>query len=125
MNAELVLLNARIATMDAAGGEAQALAAFGGRIAAIGDSAAMRDLIGPGTRVVDAGGRRVIPGIVDSQPPSWSSTQDRRTESGRSAGHSARTACATASMKRVRPPKSPPQPSSRLLASGERKEWMR
>ena len=66
MNADFVLLNARIATMDAAGSEAQALAAFGGRIVAIGDSAAMRDHVGPRTRVLDAEGRRVIPGIVDS-----------------------------------------------------------
>ncbi len=66
MNADLVLLNARIATMDAAGTEAEALAAFGGRIVAIGDRTAMRDHVGPRTRVLDAQGQRVIPGIVDS-----------------------------------------------------------
>ncbi len=66
MNADFVLLNARIATMDAAGTEAEALAAHGGRIVAIGSSAAMRDHVGPGTCVLDAEGRRVIPGIVDS-----------------------------------------------------------
>ncbi|MBR0678886.1 amidohydrolase [Roseomonas eburnea] len=66
MNADFVLLNGRIATMDAAGTEAQALAAFGGRIVALGSSEAMRDHIGPRTRVLDAEGRRVIPGIVDS-----------------------------------------------------------
>ncbi len=66
MNADFVLLNGRIATMDAAETEAQALAAFNGRIVAIGDNAAIRDHIGPRTRVLDATGRRVIPGIVDS-----------------------------------------------------------
>jgi predicted amidohydrolase YtcJ len=66
MNADFVLLDGRIATMDAAGTEAQALAAFGGRIVALGASDAMRDHIGPGTRVLNAEGRRVIPGIVDS-----------------------------------------------------------
>ncbi|HWT08400.1 MAG TPA: amidohydrolase family protein, partial [Roseomonas sp.] len=66
MNADFVLLNARITTMDARGTEAEALAAFGGRIVAIGSTGAMRDHIGPGTRVLDAEGRRVIPGIVDS-----------------------------------------------------------
>ena len=65
-NADFVLLNGRITTMDAAGTEAQALAAIGGRIAAIGSSDAMRDHVGPDTRVLDARGRRVIPGIVDS-----------------------------------------------------------
>ena len=66
MNADLVLLNGRIATMDAAGTQAQALAAFNGRIVAIGENAAIRDHIGPKTRVLDAAGCRVIPGIVDS-----------------------------------------------------------
>ena len=66
MNAEFVLLNGRIATMDAAGSEAQAFAAIGGRIVAIGRDDAIRDHIGPSTRVLDAEGRRVTPGIVDS-----------------------------------------------------------
>ena len=66
MNADFVLLNARIATMDAAGTTAEALAAHGGRIVALGSSDAMRDHIGPATRVLNAEGRRVIPGIVDS-----------------------------------------------------------
>ncbi|WP_198374169.1 amidohydrolase [Neoroseomonas rubea] len=66
MNVDFVLLNGRIATMDAAGTEAEALAAHGGRIVAIGSSAAMRGHVGPGTTVLDAEGRRVIPGIVDS-----------------------------------------------------------
>ena len=63
---DFVLLNARIATMDAAGAECGALAALNGRIVALGDDAAIRDLIGPGTNVLNAEGRRVLPGIVDS-----------------------------------------------------------
>jgi hypothetical protein len=63
---DLVLLNARIATMAAPGAEAQALAVQGGRIVAIGADTAIRDLAGRGTRIVDAETRRVIPGIVDS-----------------------------------------------------------
>jgi predicted amidohydrolase YtcJ len=66
MNADFVLLDGRVATMDAAGTEVAALAAFGGRIVALGTSDAMRQHIGPGTRVLHAEGRRVIPGIVDS-----------------------------------------------------------
>jgi len=66
MNADFVLLHGRIATMDGAGTEAEALAAHGGRIVALGSSAAMREHVGPATRVLDAGGCRVIPGIVDS-----------------------------------------------------------
>ncbi len=66
MNADFVLLDGRVATMDAAGTEVAALAAVGGRIVALGSSDAMRDHIGPSTRVLNAEGRRVIPGIVDS-----------------------------------------------------------
>jgi predicted amidohydrolase YtcJ len=66
MNADFVLLDGRVATMDAAGSEVAALAAHGGRIVAIGSSDAMRAHIGPGTRVLNAEGRRVTPGIVDS-----------------------------------------------------------
>jgi len=64
--ADLVLLNGRVATMDARGSECSALAAFGGRIVALGDDAAVRAVKGPLTRVLDAEGRRVVPGIVDS-----------------------------------------------------------
>jgi len=66
VNADFVLLDGRIATMDAAGTEVAALAAYGGRIVALGSSDAMRSHIGPGTQVLNAEGRRVIPGIVDS-----------------------------------------------------------
>jgi predicted amidohydrolase YtcJ len=63
---DLILVNGRVATMDARGTECTALAAFAGRIVALGDDAAITALKGPGTRVLDAEGRRVVPGIVDS-----------------------------------------------------------
>lgn len=66
MRPDLVLLGGRIATMDAAGTECTALAALNGRIVALGDDDAIRDLVGPGTEVLHAEGRRVLPGIVDS-----------------------------------------------------------
>ena len=44
----------------------QALAVSGGRITAMGTNAQMRDLVGPGTEVVSAGGNTVMPGIVDA-----------------------------------------------------------
>ncbi|WP_439576279.1 hypothetical protein [Elioraea sp.] len=62
---DVVVLNGRIATMDAAGTEVEALAVHGGRIVARGSTAAMRDLAGPGTRVIDLERRRAIPCIVD------------------------------------------------------------
>jgi predicted amidohydrolase YtcJ len=66
MNADFVLLDGRVATMDATGTQVAALAAHRGRIVALGSSDAMREHIGPDTRVLNAEGRRVIPGIVDS-----------------------------------------------------------
>jgi len=66
MHPDFILLNARIATMDATHTEAGALAALNGRIVAIGDDAAIHDLAGPGTTILNAEGRRVLPGIVDS-----------------------------------------------------------
>lgn len=64
--AELVVVNARVATIDSSSRTEQALAVRDGRIAAIGPNASMRALVGPRTRVVDAGGRTVIPGLIDS-----------------------------------------------------------
>lgn len=88
-SADLVILNARVWTgtgSAAAGGgrytrdgggqcppyEASseraptALAITGSRISALGDDTAVRSCVGPHTRVIDAQGRRVIPGITDS-----------------------------------------------------------
>jgi len=64
--AELILRNARITTLDPAQPEARALAVADGRLLAIGDDAAVMAHAGPGTRIVDGGGRRAIPGLNDS-----------------------------------------------------------
>lgn len=63
---DIIILNGRIATMDAAGTEAQALAVLHEKIVARGSTAEMQALAGPNTRIVDLQGRRAIPGIVDS-----------------------------------------------------------
>lgn len=64
--AELVLVNARIKTMDPERPEATALAARGGTFVAVGDRKDIALLIGPFTQVIDAQGQRVIPGLIDS-----------------------------------------------------------
>jgi predicted amidohydrolase YtcJ len=67
MPAELILTNGKITTMATGGpGEVSALACQNGRFVAAGDEAEVMRHAGPETRVIDAGGRRVIPGIVDS-----------------------------------------------------------
>ena len=57
-------LNGKIVVYDAA--PAQALAVRDGKIAAIGSTAEIRALAGASTRVIDLGGRTVIPGLIDS-----------------------------------------------------------
>ncbi|HET7524384.1 MAG TPA: amidohydrolase family protein, partial [Burkholderiaceae bacterium] len=64
--AELIVFNARIATLDAASTIASALAVREGRLIAVGNDAAVQPLAGPATRRIDAGGRTVIPGLIDS-----------------------------------------------------------
>jgi predicted amidohydrolase YtcJ len=61
---DTVLLNGKIVVYDAS--PAQALAVRDGKIAAIGSTADIRALTGPSTRVIDLGGRTVIPGLIDS-----------------------------------------------------------
>lgn len=63
---ELIVLNGNIVTMDPLTPKVQALAVAGGRVAALGSDADIRTLAGPGTRIIDAGGRLVLPGFQDT-----------------------------------------------------------
>lgn len=63
---ELILVNGKIFTSDAANPYVQALAIRGERIIATGDSGEIRALARGGTREIDLGGRTVIPGINDA-----------------------------------------------------------
>ena len=63
---DLIVHNARITTLDATQPEVNALAVRAGRISAIGDNASIMALAGTETRVIDAKGRRIIPGLHDS-----------------------------------------------------------
>src|SRR5215471_14030832 len=65
-NADAVLLNGKIVTLDAATPIAEALAVRDGRIVAVGRSTEIRALAGPTTRVIALNGRTVIPGLIDS-----------------------------------------------------------
>ena len=66
MTADLVVRNARIATGDPSRPQAQAFAVTNGRFLAVGDDADVMAHAGSTTRVIDAGGRRLIPGLIDS-----------------------------------------------------------
>jgi predicted amidohydrolase YtcJ len=62
----LVILNGKVLTVDAQFTVAEAVAMRDGRILAVGTNADIKRLVGPQTRVVDAAGRSVVPGFVDS-----------------------------------------------------------
>jgi predicted amidohydrolase YtcJ len=66
MVVEMIITNARVLTMDEARPRAEAVALGGGRILAVGVRAEIEALAGPTTRVVDAGGRTLLPGFVES-----------------------------------------------------------
>ena len=63
---DTVLVNGKIATLDAKGSFAEALAIRDGRIVAVGPSAKVKPLVAKTTRVIDLKGRTVIPGLIDS-----------------------------------------------------------
>jgi len=66
MPADLFFVNGPILTIDDARPTAEAVAVQGNRIARIGDEAVVRAEIGVGTRVVDLGGRALLPGFNDN-----------------------------------------------------------
>jgi predicted amidohydrolase YtcJ len=63
--ADIVVRNAKIATLDPSGRIAPALAISGDRFAAVGSEAEIGALTGPATRQIDAKGRLVVPGLID------------------------------------------------------------
>lgn len=64
--ADLVVRNAKVYTADPHRPRATAIAIRAGVISAVGDDADVLPQVGPGTRVVDALGRRVVPGLNDA-----------------------------------------------------------
>ncbi|MEU5810609.1 amidohydrolase [Streptomyces sp. NPDC047718] len=64
--ADLLVRNAKVFTGDPDRPAARAVAIRDGRVVALGDDHDLARLVGPATRVVDALGRRVVPGLNDS-----------------------------------------------------------
>jgi predicted amidohydrolase YtcJ len=64
--ADLVVLNGKVWTVDAARPRAEGVAVKDGRIAAVGTNAEIRKWTGPKTRTIDAAGKSVLPGFIDS-----------------------------------------------------------
>ena len=66
-HADLILIDGLIHTMDPENPSAEALAAIGGEIVALGTSSeVLATWRGPGTVVIDAGGAPVLPGLIDA-----------------------------------------------------------
>ena len=63
--ADLLLVNGRIVTLDSENPEAQALAAAGGKIIALGTNEQVREEIAGAKRTIDLGGRFVMPGFIE------------------------------------------------------------
>ncbi|MEQ1606930.1 MAG: amidohydrolase [Pyrinomonadaceae bacterium] len=65
-HADLVITNASIRTMDAKRTIARSIAVLNGKIIAIGSDADTKALVGANTRVIDAGGKTIVPGFNDA-----------------------------------------------------------
>jgi predicted amidohydrolase YtcJ len=63
---EVVLLNAKVITVDSAFSIVEAVAIRGDRVMAVGTSTQMRAVAGPATRIIDLQGQTVIPGLMDN-----------------------------------------------------------
>jgi predicted amidohydrolase YtcJ len=64
--ADLIVTNAKVWTVDKANPTAQAVAVLGDRIVAVGTSVDIDAWRGPATKVVDAGGKLLLPGFNDA-----------------------------------------------------------
>ncbi len=71
MNADHLLIGAAVYTVDPHRPTAEAIAIAGGQIVAVGDDVDVLALRGPGTEILDVGGRTVLPGFQDAHchPP--------------------------------------------------------
>ena len=64
--ADLVVTGGKVVTLDARETVVEAFAVRGGKIVETGSSERIRRLVGPRTKVLELGGRTVIPGLIES-----------------------------------------------------------
>src|SRR5687768_15856696 len=65
-HADLVVLNANVHTGNKSQPKAQAVAVSGNKIVAVGTDAQIRAFAGPRTKLIDVGGKAVVPGFNDA-----------------------------------------------------------
>ena len=64
--ADLVIIHGKVWTVDQDHPKAEAVAVHGGRLVAVGSDAEIAKWIGPATKKIDAQGKTVLPGFIDS-----------------------------------------------------------
>ena len=64
--ADMIIYNAKILTVDEQFTSAEALAIKGDRIIAVGTNREIKKLAGEDSRMIDAAGKTVVPGIIDA-----------------------------------------------------------
>ena len=62
---DLIVINAKVYTVDAGFSTAQAFAVKDGKFTAVGTDAQIRQLAGPSTKVLNMGGKTITPGLQD------------------------------------------------------------
>jgi predicted amidohydrolase YtcJ len=79
--ADLIIHNAKVVTVDAKFSIAEAVAARNGRIVAVGTNDTILAHRGPNTTIIDAGGKTVLPGLIDSHVhPVGAASSEARAE---------------------------------------------
>src|SRR3989449_5790727 len=63
---DLIIVNARIYTVDSKLSRAEGVAITDGKFTAVGTTPQIRKLSGPSTRILDAGGKTIVPGLQDN-----------------------------------------------------------
>ncbi|MEM7127205.1 MAG: amidohydrolase [Chloroflexota bacterium] len=66
MNADSIITNAKVYTVDPGQPHAEAVAISGNRIAGVGTEAEIASLRGPNTEIIDGQGKTLLPGLIDS-----------------------------------------------------------
>ncbi len=63
---DVIIVNAKIYTVDSKFSTAEGVAITDGKFTAVGTTAQIRKLSGPSTRILDAGGKTIVPGLQDN-----------------------------------------------------------
>ena len=73
---DLALLNGKVVTVNANDTIAEAVGVSDGRIVKVGSNEDVKKLIAEKTKVIDVGGRTVLPGMIDTHMhPAWGGTK--------------------------------------------------